>query len=152
MKRTALPANLQRILSKIHYATIATVCEDGQPWNSPVLAHFDGDLTLYWVSWKENQHSQNIRRDPRIFVVVYDSTVPPGTGLGIYLKMRARAITDEPTVLKVKRTIFQKEQDDVHGFVGRGPRRVFTAKPLEVWHNTDRRLCGYFIDTREKIM
>ena len=74
-----------KILKDIHYITIASVCEDGAPWNSPVSASFDNELSFFWGSSSENIHSKNIRRDGRVFVVIYDSTVPEGTGEGIYM-------------------------------------------------------------------
>jgi general stress protein 26 len=89
MKRTQLPKELRELLYRLPYATIATVCPDGQPWNTPVFARGDDELNLYWVSHKQAQHSLNIARQPRIFVVIYDSMVPEGEGLGLYLAMRA---------------------------------------------------------------
>lgn len=89
MKRTQLPKELRELLYRLPYATIATVCPDGQPWNTPVFARWDDELNLYWVSHKQAQHSLNIARQPRIFVVIYDSMVPEGEGLGLYLAMRA---------------------------------------------------------------
>ena len=75
------------ILQSIRYATIATVTEDGNPWNSPVAHELDDDLTIYWVSDKENQHSKNVRANGKAFVVIYDSTVPEGDGEGVYLEV-----------------------------------------------------------------
>ncbi len=46
------------------------------PWNSPVYSAFDKDYNFYWASWKENQHSKNIKENEKVFVVIYDSTVP----------------------------------------------------------------------------
>jgi general stress protein 26 len=68
--------NLQAkaVLDTIKYITVATSNKDGEPWNTPVAGfHFDGDYTLYWASWQDNQHSQNIRANGKAFVVVYDS-------------------------------------------------------------------------------
>lgn len=77
------------ILKGIRYITIATICEDGSPWNTPVSASFDTELNFFWGSSPENVHSQNIRRDVRVFVVIYDSTVPEGTGEALYMQGKA---------------------------------------------------------------
>lgn len=80
------------ILKTIHYINIATVNEDGTPWLSPVSASFNSNLSFFWGSAPLNIHSKNIERDGRVFVVVYDSTVPEGTGEGIYMKGHASAL------------------------------------------------------------
>jgi general stress protein 26 len=49
------------ILEKIHYINIATVNEDGSPWNTPVSASHDEQLNFYWGSSPDSVHSQNIR-------------------------------------------------------------------------------------------
>lgn len=89
------------ILNQINYITIASVCEDGSPWNSPVAASHDTNLNFFWGSSPENVHSQNIRRTGKVFVVMYDSTVPEGTGEGIYMTGVATELDFEPgTVVK----------------------------------------------------
>lgn len=67
-----------KILNDVHYMVLATVCEDGSPWNSPVSASLDGGISFTWGSSPKNTHSQNIRRDGRVFAVVFDSNAPEG--------------------------------------------------------------------------
>ncbi|MDB5244359.1 MAG: hypothetical protein JWN18_229 [Parcubacteria group bacterium] len=83
------------ILKSIHYITLATVCEDGSPWNSPVSATIDADLNFSWGSNADNIHSQNIGRDGRVFVVIFDSKAAEGTGEGLYLKGTAEELGQE---------------------------------------------------------
>jgi hypothetical protein len=149
MQRTDLPARLQAILERIPYATIATVCANGQPWNSPVYARIDEDLHVYWVSWTSNQHSQNIACNPCIFVVIYDSRVPEGTGLGLYLQMRARSVLNTARVQDIRRRLFHRT--DTWPLVGDNPRRLYEAIPEKIWHNSHDYLNGSYIDTRELI-
>lgn len=85
----------QEILEKIHYINIATVNEDGTPWNTPVSASHDKKLIFYWGSNPQNVHSQNIRRNENVFVTIYDSTAPEGTGEGIYLVGKAKELGQE---------------------------------------------------------
>jgi hypothetical protein len=72
------------ILKNIHYITLATVCKDGSPWNTPVSAIFDSQLSFLWGSNPKTVHSENIRADSRTSVVIYDSTALEGTGEGVY--------------------------------------------------------------------
>ena len=87
--------SIKEILEKIHYINIATVCEDGLPWNTPVSATHDNQLNFYWGSSPDNIHSKNIRRNGRVFVTIYDSTVPEGTGEGLYMQGHAEDLGPE---------------------------------------------------------
>jgi general stress protein 26 len=100
------------ILKNIKYMTLATVCTDGSPWNSPVAHSPLKDLVFYWGSTEDSIHSQNIRRDERVFVVIYDSTAPEGTGEGVYMKGMA------------------EELDEVEGLV-----RMYRFIPQQIWIN-----------------
>jgi hypothetical protein len=93
-------ASAVSILKKIHYLTLATVCEDGSPWNSPVSFSYDSKLTFSWGSSAENIHSENIRRDGRAFVVIYDSMAPEGTGEGMYMQGVAAELENENESIK----------------------------------------------------
>jgi len=86
MKCTDLPPELRNILAEVPYATLATVCPDRTPWNTPVWACFDDVLNMYWASWPGNQHSRNIADNPSIFVVVYKSNAQEGMGLAYIWK------------------------------------------------------------------
>ena len=105
-------ASAIKILRDIKYMTIATVCADGSPWNSPVAHSPLKDLVFYWGSTENSIHSQNIRRDKRIFVVIYDSTAPEGTGEGVYMKGEA------------------EELDEVEGLI-----RMYRFIPKQIWIN-----------------
>lgn len=154
MKRTVLPNQLQLLLKRIPYVTIATVCPDGQPWNSPVVGRFDDNLNLYWVSWMQSQHSMNIANEPRILVVIYDSRVPEGQGEGLYLKMEAHEITGQE--LSEAKTVYQagffKHQFEHAQFAGTCPRRMYKAVTKQLWYNIDADESGHVIDKRAEII
>jgi len=63
------------LLRSLEYLNIATVSANAHPWNTPVYARHDDRLNFYWCSWKDAEHSRNIRANPRIFVTLYDSTI-----------------------------------------------------------------------------
>lgn len=155
MMRTQLPKPLRQILASTPYATIATVCKDGQPWNTPVFARWDDSLAMYWVSHKNAQHSQNIAREPRIFVVVYDSTVPEGEGLGMYLTVRAKLLTAPQEIARAKRvydtSFFSHEFASHKQFLAGCPQGFYKAVSERVWHNVDKTQEDHFVDAREEI-
>src|SRR5437588_12267592 len=84
----------QAILSQLTYITLSTATKDGVPWNAPVYAAFDEAYTFFWVSAKYARHSQTTRANPRIAIVAYDSTVPPGTGKRVSMEAGAYELTD----------------------------------------------------------
>lgn len=85
----------KNILQTIRYINIATVCEDGSPWNTPVAASHDDRLNFFWGSSRDNIHSQNIRRDGIVFVTIYDSTAAEGVGEALYMRGKAEEIGPE---------------------------------------------------------
>lgn len=88
------------ILKKIHYINIATVCEDGSPWNTPVSASYDDELSFFWGSSPENTHSNNILRDSRVFITIYDSTAPEGMGEAVYMSGKAKEVGEINNAIK----------------------------------------------------
>ena len=88
--------------------TIATVCADGSPWNTPLAPTPSKDLIFRWGSNEDSVHSQNIRNEKRVFVVIYDSTAPEGAGEGIYMKGEAEELNEYEGTLKMYRFIPQQ--------------------------------------------
>lgn len=135
-----------QIIKKIHYATLATVTADGRPWNSPVAYEYDENLNIYWFSDKQNQHSQNIRATGRLFIVIYDSTVPEGEGEGIYIEATAQEL-DNPEEITYARKI--KKGPDYNSpasdFLGEAVRRVYKAVPEHIWMNDAEEKDGIFL-------
>lgn len=145
----------KKIIEKILYITIATSSKDGGPWNSPVYSAFDENYNFFWVSWKENQHSKNIRENNNVFIVIYDSTVPEGTGEGVYIKARAYELTDEKetehAISYLDERINKKGRHKVSQFIGSIPRRVYKAVPEKFWMNAEGDIKGEYIDKRVEV-
>ena len=146
-----LTAKAREIVDTIEYATLATVCPDGRPWNSPVACAVDQDCNIYWASWVDNQHSQNIRDNGQVFVVIYDSRAPEGTGEGVYLECVAEqleAFDDIVAGLRVLDQRFAKTHHAPEQFMGSFPRRVFRASALRAWLNDEGDIDGNYVDVR----
>ena len=82
------------ILQTTPYAVVATADPAGTPWATPVWFATDDLHQLFWVSNPDVRHSRNITDRPDVALVVFDSTVPPGTGQGVYMAARAEQLTD----------------------------------------------------------
>lgn len=127
----------KEILATVLYATVATASKEGKPWNSPVAGFWDESHNLYWFSDKASVHSKNIRENEDVFIVVYDSTMPEGTGEGVYIEATAYEVTDPEEVQQV--VVLQKgdmrcEADQVSG---EAIHRFYKATPKNVWVNDD---------------
>lgn len=134
------------IIKQIRYATLATVTPDGLPWNSPVAHEYDNDLNIYWVSDKEGQHSKNVTANKRVFIVIYDSTVPEGDGEGVYIQANVEQVTVPEEILKVRRikkgSHFEQSPDT---FLEESIRYMYKAVPVKVWMNDAEIKDGVFI-------
>lgn len=131
------------------YATLATVDDAGNPWNSPVYYAFDDNLHMYWTSNPSSVHSRNIQKNGKVFIVVYNSKAPAGEGQGGYLQCTAQALTmDEEirTGLLLLGARRGKPFEQIDKFKAAGPQRVFKATPLRCWINdADQDADGDFI-------
>lgn len=144
----------KEIIEKILYLTIATVSKNGEPWNAPVVGAHDKDYNFYWGSHKDSQHSQNVRDTGKVYLVIYDSTVPEGTGEGVYVKARASELND-PRAIKEAHQILQARYSKPYWKLsqvqGAGPIRLYKAVPEKVWMNADGEVNGTYIDTRVEV-
>jgi nitroimidazol reductase NimA-like FMN-containing flavoprotein (pyridoxamine 5'-phosphate oxidase superfamily) len=83
---------LSAIVEANAYMTLATADADGRPWATPVWFAHAGCAEFVWVSRPEARHSRNIAARPAIGIVIFDSTVAPGTGQGVYVEARASEV------------------------------------------------------------
>jgi len=77
---------------------VATAADD-RPWICTVYFVHDDELNLYWLSWPERRHSQEISKNYRVAVAVaikHDAPV-----IGIQAEGRAEMVNDEATIKKV---------------------------------------------------
>lgn len=142
------------IIKTIRYINIASITPDGKPWNSPVYCAFDKDLNFFWLSWKQNQHSINVRNNPNVFITIYDSTVLCSTGVGVYLEGTAKQLNSPKDVLLGIKEVYSREKRkarDVLQFLKKFPRRVYRFSPNRVWINGNGEIDGNFIDVRTEL-
>jgi nitroimidazol reductase NimA-like FMN-containing flavoprotein (pyridoxamine 5'-phosphate oxidase superfamily) len=76
------------------YMTLATSDADGRPWPTPVWFAHEGYREFFWISKPGARHSLNIAARPEVGVVIFDSTVAPMVGGGIYFDATATELTD----------------------------------------------------------
>jgi len=68
-----LQDELLRIVFENSFMTLATADADRVPWATPVEYSCDEELRFYWTSLASARHSQNVRVNPRVGAVIFDS-------------------------------------------------------------------------------
>lgn len=118
----------QRILRNNSYATLSTICEDGSPWATPV--HFAYDNTqLYWFSTDTTQHSQNVARDHRVFVTIFDSRqmiAEPEDRGALYIQSEARKLEGEE-LARAREVFADRFEDEDNRRIGDDSIAVYAA-------------------------
>jgi len=80
------PAAVARqIVDANTYMAIGSADASGLPWVSPVWFAPAGYREFFWVSKPEARHSRNIAARPQVSIVIFDSTVAPGSGEAVYM-------------------------------------------------------------------
>ena len=144
----------QKVITNILYINIASVTPSGKPWNTPVYCAFDKQLNFYWLSWRQNQHSKNIRSNSSVFVTIYDSTVAASTGFGVYFEGNAYELTNPKDIILGLKAVYAREKRkprDVIQFLKKFPRRAYKFVPEKIWVNGDGEINGNYIDMRTEL-
>lgn len=133
------------VLRAIRYATVATADLQAHPWNSPVYSAYDDELNIYWASDTQNKHSQNIRQNPQVFIVFYDSTVPPGQGDGVYFSATVAELNDPEDIRPARRILDGADSGSTEEYSGDELCRIYRATPEQAWINTFEERNGIII-------
>lgn len=67
------------------YMVLGTADRDGRPWVTPVYYAPASPREFLWVSRPEATHSRNLEARRDVSIVIFDSSVPIGTGQGVYM-------------------------------------------------------------------
>jgi hypothetical protein len=86
----------RRIVDANRFMTLGTADASGRPWVSPVWYAADGYAAFLWVSRPDARHSLNLSERPELSAVIFDSTVPIGTGVAVYMSGSAEELTGPP--------------------------------------------------------
>jgi Pyridoxamine 5'-phosphate oxidase len=75
------------------YMVLGTADEEGRPWVSPVYFAPAAYREFFWVSRPKARHSRNLETRRDVSIVVFDSSVPIGSGGGVYMTAVAEQLT-----------------------------------------------------------
>ncbi len=137
----------------IRYATISTADELGEPWAAPVWYVVDDKGKIYWWSPKTSQHSTNIYLSNKVYITIFDSSVPEGQGKGLYIKATAGEVEEKDIrttcdIYNQTTEIFTLSYEDCSGDA---PTRLYYAEPVVIWENSSTTNNGYQ-DIRQEII
>jgi len=135
------------------YLTLSTICKNGQPWSSPLFFVHD-EKFVYWWSPAMAVHSQNIRREERVFFTLFDSRAPEGKGVGLYVAGVAEELTDGNEIAKAVKLYNQKAKIFIlkpELAKAPAPTRLYKASMDEVWESGGGKENGFYIDIRNKL-
>lgn len=137
MPHPDLVAHARALLAANRYLTLATADQDGNPWISPLYFASASEREFYWMSATDAQHSRNLAGHPPVSIAVFDSTVVPGHGRGLYAVAEARELSghDLDRGLEVYPGPSQRggvsiTRDDV---TGPSPYRLYRATVSDLW-------------------
>ena len=82
------------IIAGTDYMTLATADAEGVPWATPVWFAPDGERALLWLSRPEARHSRNLRAQPRLSIVIFDSRVASEEAAAVYFEAVAEQVDD----------------------------------------------------------
>jgi nitroimidazol reductase NimA-like FMN-containing flavoprotein (pyridoxamine 5'-phosphate oxidase superfamily) len=91
-------ATARAIIEANLYMVLGTADEAGHPWVSPVYYAPVDYREFLWVSRPETLHSRNLVARPQVSIVIFDSSVPIGTGQGVYIAATAEEVTGDARV------------------------------------------------------
>lgn len=144
----------KEIIAKIPYITIATVSEDGMPWNAPVFTAYDEKYNFYWGTYRNSQKSKNIRHNKNVFLVIYDPSDSPGEGFGVYMQATAEELNDPKEIETAHKLLWGRHVVPywkLEQVQGGAPIRLYKAVPKKIWVNGEGQENGHYIDTRVEI-
>jgi hypothetical protein len=86
-------ATARAIIDSNRYMTLSTADAGGLPWVSPVWFATVDHRRFFWVSDPETRHSRNLASRPQLAIVIFDSTVVPGSAAPVYMSAVAEELT-----------------------------------------------------------
>lgn len=140
------------------YMTIASASKNGKPWISPVFFAYDQHYNLYWVSNKNSRHSDLIRENPQVAVVIFDSRAPEGEGDGVYFEAKVEELSKKSEIkhaMEVLNKRVTKNEFGVKKFnevTNENVWRIYKAIPIKVSKLTEGEFVnGQYVDKRIEV-
>lgn len=146
------------ITKQNRFITLSTSTKKGEPWITPVFYAYDDDFNLYWVSSKGARHSKNIRSNPNVAIVIFDSTKGEGEGDALYIEAEVEELSygnkieDGMKYYDSRASKADLKIKDPKNVIGSAEWRFYKATPKVVYKSGNpKTVKGQYVDTRTKI-
>lgn len=143
----------ESILSSSRYLTVSTVDSEGKPWASPVWYVRDSDGNYYWWSPVASQHSKNIETNSDVYLTIFNSQLPEGEGVGLYIRATAQAVPNDELerIVELYNTTTHQFKMSRENCSGNAPTRLYKAVPSRMWVNDGLERNGFYEDVRKEV-
>ena len=121
------------LIDSSQYLTLATADADGRPWASPVWFAHEDHMRFIWVSRPEVRHSGNLAARPDAGIVIFDSTVPMGSGQAVYVEATVEQLRGEDEERGIE--VFSARSEALGGAAW-APADVRDPAPLRLYRAT----------------
>lgn len=127
----------KRLIDENLHMTIATRNSAGAPWCRRVFYAPDEAYDLYWISAKTARHSENIRSNPSLSIMIYEISQQNDAAYiaGQAVELRELGEVERAAeILRRRQPPDRSVIDDPSALVGDGPRRIYraSAQTIEV--------------------
>lgn len=128
----------RRVIDANSYLTLATADSAGRPWATPVWFAEHDLREFLWISRLETRHSRNIAERAEVALAVFDSNVPVGSAIAVYVDAVAAEVSDDDRAAALEvfnarseaRGLRAWKASDVTGFA---PHRLYRAIATQAW-------------------
>jgi nitroimidazol reductase NimA-like FMN-containing flavoprotein (pyridoxamine 5'-phosphate oxidase superfamily) len=138
-------AHARALIDANLYLVLGTADKDGVPWAAPVYFAPRDYREFFWVSKPEARHSQNIVERPHVSIVIFDSSVPIGTGQGVYMSALASELAGDEQAAALE--VYSRRAVE-HGGVAFTPDDVREPAALRFYRATA--VDQYVLDERDR--
>lgn len=144
---------LDQILGSNRYLTVSTVDSSGKPWAAPLWYIRDDEGSLFWWSPVASQHSQNIASNPDVYITIFNSQLPEGDGIGLYIQATAAELPEDELdkVIELYNSTTEQFKMSRENCSGEAPTRLYKAIPSKVWYNDGLERDSFYTDVRQEI-
>ena len=108
-----LAAIARGIIDSCQYLTLATADGEGRPWASPVWFAHEDYARFLWVSKPQARHSRNLAARREAGIVIFDSTVPIGSGQAVFVESTADRLEGDEEARAVR--LFSERSEALGG-------------------------------------
>lgn len=128
----------RRVIDANSYLTLATADAAGRPWATPVWFAEHDLREFFWISRLETRHSRNIAERAEVALAVFDSTVPVGSAIAVYVDAVAAQVGDDDRSAALDVFNARSEARDLRAWkasdvTGFAPHRLYRATASQAW-------------------